>query len=293
MLFLNTWLDLGPIKTASDPTKNWPDWGIKLLSGFSKLCSSLGIALIISWLTSFIRVRIIDEYKDMSQPQVLEQLKKIISFFGKENDQLTDYKDETITKVIESNTNCRTDVVYNIRAYYDEEKKKVCTHTTMSYTEHRIEQFDKISTYSDDKNLDMRSIKITAPSNRNLSKEFKKADVKQNILPAFQWDEKTEKYVQIPDEFRNLEAITVVKEWISAQEDHWFCYCHSFLHPIHGVSFTLTAQDGLVIKEAFIFGDDGSFSKTLSDDRTHVLINSSNWISNNNGIFILIAKKDE
>ena len=293
LLLVSTWLDLGPIKTVSNSSHKWPDWGINILSGFSKICSSLGIAFIISWLTSFIRVRIIDEYKDMSQSQVLVQLKKIISFFGEENELLTDYKDETITKVIESNKNCRTDVVYTVHAYYDEEKKKVCTRTNMSYTEHKIEKFEKISTYSDDENMIMQSIKITVPSNQSLSKIFSKSDVKEQKLPAFQWNRKTERYVQIPEEFRELDAITVEKDWINVQEDHWICYCHSFLIPIHGVTFKLYATDGLVIKEAFIFGNDGSFAQTLSDDRKSVSIKSTNWISNNNGIVVLVAKEEE
>ena len=63
-----------------------------------------------------------------------------------------------------------------------------------------------------------------------------------------------------------------------------------FMRHSLGVNFRFTTTDGLIIKEVTIFGDDKLYTKVQKEDT--LSINSTKWISSNNGFSIIIAKKD-
>lgn len=285
-LLINTWLELGVISNNSNATNPLPDWSVLALTTVSKLLSAVGTALIIGFITNYIKVKYIDDYKTLSEFQVFEHVKKIVSRFSKDKEHLIGYKEKSISKILRDYPNCRTNVRYNVDAYI--ENGKVFTRTFIIYDEHKNDRFDRISNFSDDAHIDVKSIKISSLDNSNTSEEL--CSIKENEHKAFCRAKKFEKYADIPSSFQMMDSIHVEKEIIIAGEDHWQSYAAIFLTPSRGVSFALSTRDGLEIKDVIIFGDDGSFSMTINEHKNNVLINSSSWVSANNGFFILIAK---
>ena len=285
LLLLNTWLELG-VLSDTNVNNSLNEWCILALTILSKFTSAIGIALIISYITSYINSKYIDGYKALSDQQAFEHTKAIVSRFSRDKEYLMEYKNASVLKVLNNYPNCRTDVRYSVEAFVTD--NKVHTRTFLSYNEYKTDGFYRISNYSDDQGIQVKNIKVSAIDNTNASQGLD--NVKEEEHKAFSQSKKYEKYVDIPPNFQKMDAIHVEKELVITGEDHWQSYAAIFLTPSRGVSFSLNARDGLKIKDVIIFGDDGSFSITLNEQRNTVNITSSSWIAADNGIFVLIAK---
>lgn len=287
MLLLNAIIDLGVIPYLNDNKEqhgvyNAVVW-IVLIS--SKILLALGTASIINYITVFVKEYERD-YSELSEKEAVTIIKKIVS---NNNNLLDDYKSGQAEKIYKQIDNTRTNATYSVDASIKD--GRVCVKTTQSYVERKSKEFSRISNYSNSQNMEMESIRISDPNDRSKFIEYKRENVKEEVSTAFNADLKFERFIEIPEEFKKLDSLSVDKTFNLYGGDHWIHYALMFMRPSQGVIFNLITRDDLVIKEVTIFGDNKSFSKTQHEQELQ--ITSNGWISNNNGFSIIIAKKDK
>lgn len=288
LLLVNSILDLGVLPYINDLISqngmyNVAKWGLSILSS---VLLAVGLALIISVITNRIEKNSAD-YSCVSKNEAINIIDSIMS--NSKNKDFNEYKSEQVRKIMETQNNIRTNTTYNIQIYVKD--GKVYAKTTQSFIEWKTsDNFGRISNFSNSENMIIESVKISDPNNSYINEKFVYKDIKKENSTVFGEDLKFERFVEIPDKFKNNDSLLIEKVFTIIGEDHWLNYALMFMRPSLGVNFRLTTADGLIIKEVTIFGDDKLYTKDQKEDT--LSINSTKWISNNNGFSIIIAKKD-
>lgn len=287
-LLVNSVLDLGVLPYINDLISqngmyNVAKWGLGILSS---VLLAVGLALIISVITNRIEKNSAD-YSCVSKNEAISIINSIMS--NSYNKDFNEYKSEQVQKIMETQDNIRTNTTYNVQVYV--KNGKVYAKTTQSFIEWKTsDDFGRISNFSNSENMIIESVKISDPNNSYINEKFVYKDIKKENSTVFSEDLKFERFVEIPDKFKNNDSLLIEKVFTIVGEDHWLNYALMFMRPSLGVNFRLTTTDGLIIKEVTIFGDDKLYTKDQKEDT--LSINSTKWISNNNGFSIIIAKKD-
>lgn len=289
LLLLNSILELGVIPYLKEIALDNEGYNVlKWISVIvSNVCLALGLSLIISVITKWVEKSQID-YRNLSIQEATNIIGDIVS--NTDDSNLNAYKKERALKIYNINYNIRTRTAYNVEVYI--ENNRVCAKTNQIFLEHKTSgNFSKIANYSNSESMIIESIKISDPSDTNNSKIFKNNDVKIRNITAFSEELRFERFVEIPEEFKDKDLLLIEKEFVLIGEDHWLNYALMFMRPSLGVNFNLVTRDNLIIKEVTVFGDDNIYSKDQKDNR--LVLNSTNWIANNNGFSVIIARKDE
>lgn len=283
LLFIHSMLEINVISELGDTSHPAIIWIVTMIS---KSISSISIALVVGGITSYIRTYQ-ENHDVLTDERAQMLLEKIVS---NKDPLLSEYKTKRGFAIYDLNSNCRTNVNYTVTAYI--ENGKVKAKTVLSFTEHKSSgAYGRISNYSDSDNMVIESIKISNPADTNDYEEFKGTSISEEKSTAFSEDFKFERFITTPERFNRFESLSIQKVFIIEGEDHWLNYALLFQKPSKGVNFSLTTMDGLVIKEVVIFGDDKSYSKIQNN--SSLQIKSNNWISNNNGFSVIIAKEED
>lgn len=119
-------------------------------------------------------------------------------------------------------------------------------------------------------------------------KEIKEEDVTNNKEQISPTNVKTFLY-EIPKELYDYPYLTIRKEVIEKEYDHWTNFHWNTLTPSDGIIFNLSCFDGLHIKEYFIFDDEKSYNVTENGDKTKIDIISTTWLERNSGFVFTIS----
>lgn len=286
LLIISIVLDLGFL--SWDQVKNVPVL-VWVLTVISKILSTVGLSIVIGHFTA--KIKMSEKIEDIfSSKQKVDIINNLIC----EGNKLDEYKKSILANMRKSKSNYRTNVVYKLHVYKDKTEKIVCSNIRISYVEHRVEKgVDSIISYFDRDETETKFIKISNPDNLNDSVILKSDKIKKEKSTAFSSDlEYTHKCI-IPKRFKRMEKLVIEKEIVFKGQDHWINCAMIFMCPHHGISFTLNTEDGLVIKEDTIFGDNQSYSKEFSKEKPNTITLSSNsWLSGYHGFSIIVAESE-
>lgn len=256
-----------------------------IISIFSMLCSSIGLALVICFITNKINsVETIISYSRMTK----NQKKKVINTLIPTENEFSNYKKLSVTKILNLKDTYKTNVVYNVEVSVDNDT--VIATTTMTYKEYRYsDQFNEVKAKFDSSESYIKYIKIINPDNPNDFDLIESKSIKKNKYKANGCEMEFEQTGKLSHIYKNKKCLNIEKEIFFKGYDHWISYALLFETPISDVNFNLSViSPELTIKEVTIFGDNDSYSKKQTDKS--VKLTSSKWLSNNNGFLIIISK---
>lgn len=286
LLIINIILDMGISTLPIVKSTPFLHWCVIIIS---KICASIGLALVVGYFTNRIKTsEIIESYINMTKQQKNKILELLVD--SKNDNALGTYKKNLIEDVLEYNSKYRDNVTYNARVF--EMNNIVYAETTMNYIEYRSlndnELFSELRTTFDSSNSKVEYYKITHPDNVNDYVIIKEDQIKLRNTKAHGDSLIYEQYCEIPERFRKLPYLCIEKKYIFTGEDHWINYTIMFARPLIKMSFTLTIEKDLSFKEVTVIGNENLYSK--SQDDHSITFTSTKWLSHYNGFSIIIAK---
>lgn len=279
-LIINLVLDLGIIEYTKDiPVLYW------VCVIVSKAMSTVGLALIIGCITNKIKYSS-DEYSFMDEDQKKKVLETIVSNDGK----LDDYRKQLITQCLDMEERFKTNVSYHVKIFNGDDGK-VHANTIMICKEFREEDFDNIVIGFDQPTSYVEKVKVYDPDDPNHPKIIDRQSIKATSRTANGSDLEYSKLCKLPEQFKKRDCLSFEKEFVLCGQDHWISYALLFQCPMQGVHFVLETQDGLIIQEVTIFGENDTYSKTQTP--TTLTLDSSKWLSHNNGFIIIVSNTSQ
>lgn len=285
LMIVNIYCELGLLQDDSITKRKAILYAV---TGMSKIASSIGLALIVGFFTAKIKIN-----EKLNDNVSIHKKSEIINELMVNGDQLDEFKKTQANNILNLKCRFRTNVNYhvNISIKKDENQHEyVVAETIMEYIEHNSkEDFERISTYFDDEKSYVEYIKVSDPKNINESFEYKNEHIHTNRVNAYSNDLQYESYCNINKKLRKLDNIHVEKKYVFIGQDHWITYGLIFQCPTNGVNVSITAENGLKIKESTFFDDTISYSKTQTSSN-HMMITSNQWLTNHSGFLIVISK---
>lgn len=205
----------------------------------------------------------------------MEQCANIEAYFKKQIDKSMDM----------FHTNFKTNLVLNVTA--KKEDSIVVVYLSLTYRIYKISnEYLPIVTTFDRNNCNIISTKILYSNGETIITE-------ENCEPmpdrkVTQANTKQYKF-DIPKELYQYENLTIKKEAVERGYDHWTNFHWNTLTPSDGIVFKLVCEDGLYIKEYFVFDDISLYRINQNSDDTIIDIVSTSWVDENTGFIFTIS----
>lgn len=307
LIIINIFFDLSWIPGV-DPNNQSLKWWFTI---FSKTSSTVGIALLLSNLTKLFTKKDEEEKEKNRRDEVETSLKNIVvskDFLGLFSEE---EKKNIIAKLL-TPENDSLNKHSNIKEYLDQKSDKYLNFFNINFRSHMVIDIDvSISKHN---NIDIfiarykiyyRIYKIndkyepicifsekehvfgTTIIKNNSGEEVAKLG-KDDLIPR---DGKY--YYDIPEKCNDYNFLIIERNIIEYGHPHWITINWRSLTPIEGITYKVTCKKG-IIKEHHIFDNDNLYEKPeLSEDRTTLKINSSQWLDPYTGISVIVANPSD
>lgn len=275
-LLLGNW-----VNQIISPTIN-VTWLQTIINILSNIISSVSIGLIVGYINA--KIKIPEKISDQLSKKGME---KLINELISRDNVLTEYKKDSLHKLMDIGLEYRTNTIYNAEAYISD--GKVIVETIMSYTVHYLSKNKpKIEVRFDTKTSSAEYIKIINPENSNDYEQINLEQGKFNESKAHGTGLIYHKSCEIPKRFKKYNTLKIEKKFKFIGEDHWINYGIILEHITEGINFNLTLSPDLSIKETTIFEDANLYSKRNTGKGIN--INSTKTLSQYSGFLITISK---
>lgn len=275
-LLLGNW-----VNQIISPTIN-VTWLQTIINILSNIISPVSIGLIVGYINA--KIKIPEKISDQLSKKGMEQL---INELILHDNVLTEYKKDSLHKLVHIGSEYRTNTIYNVQVYIS--NNKVIAETTLSYTVNYLSKDRPDLEVRFDKNTSsVEYIKIINPENSNDFKQFNLEHSEFEKSKAHGTGLIYYKSCAIPKNFKKYNTLKIEKKFKFTGEDHWINYAIMFGHITEGVSFNLTLSSDLNIKETTIFENENLYSTRITDNSIN--INSTKTLSQYSGFLITISK---
>ena len=275
-LLLGSWINQSVLPTINII------WLQTIANIVANIISSVSIGLIVGYINA--KIKIPEKISDQLSKKGMENL--IYELISRDN-ILTKYKKDNLRKLVNIESEYRTNTVYNAEVYMLD--NKVVAETTMSYTVHYLSKDrPNIEMRFDQKSSSVEYIKIINPENSN---DFEQIDLSKGNFAeskAHGTGLMYHKSCKIPKKFKKYKTLKIEKKFKFIGNDHWINYGIILEHITEGINFNLTLSSDLSIKETTIFENANLYSKLATDNSIN--INSTKTLSPYSGFLITISK---
>lgn len=186
-------------------------------------------------------------------------------------------------------TNFKSHLSLEVIVFKDKEKAAVCAESHLQYRIYKINnEFQPIHTWFEQPGSAFVSAKIICNSKTieidpSQNKALKDDSENHTQIPY----EKT--FFEIPKEYQNAPYVTVQYNILEPGFDHWMNYTWTSLTPYDGLNFSLTCKDNLTIRQHCLFDKNSAYNVSISDDKTHISILSTEWLNSYTGLSIIVG----
>lgn len=264
--------------------KSWC-WTIEILS---KLFSSVGLALIVSFITANIK-------KNEEVMKILSKTnkKEVATELAKQDNEMDEYKSLLIDEIFELPLRFRTNVNVNMTAYLDKKCGQVKVEVLMDFIEYGQNKEKTLLTCFDNGRDYVEYYNVIDTDNANNSEKI--TSISSRKLKAHGSSFNYEYYVEIPSEFINKKMLKVEKKYCIIGYDHWINTGIIFALPAKNVNITLNLKDGLIIRQDTIIAKENVFSRNYYPEvnPSSYKLSTNGWISHLDGVIFVIAKDDK
>ena len=283
-ILLSIIIELG-ILPISDNNNEFPtilEWALTIIS---KVCSSIGLALLVGCITSKLN-RKDNIIQEMNENDKKDILKKIMH----RNNELDKYKDFAMEKLYNLEDKYFAD--YRIEGVIECSKGHVLGTMLEDYYEYGRNMSDnRISLYFDNPNDKVQKIIIYDPNDLRKYEEF--TNITNQINNGAGGTYEYEWYVEIPERFRALKSLKIHREYTAYGQDHWIQVGHAFSRPTKGVSINMQYGRNLTVKECSVIDTNNVFVININDTLRNYSVDTHKWVSEGNGMSLLVSTLDE
>lgn len=274
----------------------------------SGVLSSLGVALVIGAIFDFSKnseafVHFVSNILSdivvskafltrLSESDKQEALALIIKPSDKEIEQYSNINSLFKKRIHDLSTmfdyNFKTNVVLNITAYYDKEKKVVTCKTDLTNTMYKISKaYTPIRVMFEKPNSTIDNVCILPPEGHDHEIKGISSDIKVGGVDFKQYS------FEIPQEYQKFDHITIRRTMIEPGSAHWINYYWQSLTPYEGLNCAITCMDNLVIKDWMIFDNKAYYHVDIDKNGQHMEIASSQWLDTDTDFVVTIGERDD
>jgi len=208
----------------------------------------------------------------------LQQYSNINHYFQKKIDE----------SVAMFDTNFKSHLSLSVSVF--KKDNKVQARSRLQYRIYKIKnEYQPIQTWFEQEGSTFLSTKIICDSKifEIKPEDLKKVDSNDENTTKIPY-EKT--CFEVPKEYQNCPYVTVQYDVLEPGFDHWINYIWTSLTPYDGLNFSLTCEEGLVIKQHNLFDNGQGYNVDLDNNKKNISILSTEWLNSFTGISIIVAE---
>lgn len=186
--------------------------------------------------------------------------------------------------------NFRTNFTVTVEVSYDESLEKYKSKYSFSYHIYKINNEYKPINIKFEKDSSLDTTIIKNDKNKVLKKVTAGECTKEKCTDTIV---KEIYSYEIPQEYYRFPFLIIERNVVEYGHKHWISLNWSSLTPIRDLRYEVICKDGL-IKDYYIFDNTDLYdTPEINDDRTRLVIKSTQWVDPYTGICIIVANKSD